>query len=95
MSTHVPGFHSFQGVLHHFILAKLAPSSIRVNDGGGNKSICEHLSGKGKVPILFVIFAMQITINKYTYIHSVKQHRSNIQVLFIYLIIYINSSTFY
>ena len=31
MSTHVPGFKSFSGCLHHFVLAKLATSSIRVN----------------------------------------------------------------
>ena len=30
MSTHVPGFHSFSGCLHHFVLSKLATSSIRV-----------------------------------------------------------------
>ena len=29
MSTHIPGFQSF--FLHHFVLAKLAISSIRVN----------------------------------------------------------------
>ena len=31
MSTHLPGFQSFYGFLHHFVLAKLATSSIRVN----------------------------------------------------------------
>ena len=31
MSTHVYGFRSFSGVLHHFALAKLASSSIRIN----------------------------------------------------------------
>ena len=31
MSTHVPGFQSFLGFLHHFILAKLATSSEKVN----------------------------------------------------------------
>ena len=30
MSTHEPGFQSFSGFLHHFVLAKLANSSIRV-----------------------------------------------------------------
>ena len=30
MSTHVPGFQSFFSFLHHFVLAKLATSSIRV-----------------------------------------------------------------
>ena len=30
MSTHVPGFQSFSGFFHHFVLAKLATSSIRV-----------------------------------------------------------------
>ena len=30
MSTHVPGFQSFFRVLHNFVLAKLADSSIRV-----------------------------------------------------------------
>ena len=32
MSTHLPGFKSvFSFFLHHFVLAKLATSSIRVN----------------------------------------------------------------
>ena len=31
MSTHKPGFQSFLSFLHHFVLAKLAISSIRVN----------------------------------------------------------------
>ena len=32
MGTHVPGFQSlFLGVLHHFVFAKLATSSIRGN----------------------------------------------------------------
>ena len=32
MSTHVPGFQSFfLGFLHHFVLAKLATRSIKVN----------------------------------------------------------------
>ena len=30
MSTHMPGFQSFSGFLHDFVLAKLAMSSIRV-----------------------------------------------------------------
>ena len=30
MSTHEPGFQSFFSFLHHFALAKLATSSIRV-----------------------------------------------------------------
>ena len=30
MSTHLPGFQSFSNFLHHFVLAKLATSSIRV-----------------------------------------------------------------
>ena len=31
MSTSVPGFQSFSGFVHHFVLASLATSSIRVN----------------------------------------------------------------
>ena len=31
MSTHSPGFQAFSGFLHHFVIAKLASSSIRVN----------------------------------------------------------------
>ena len=31
MSTHLPGFQSILGFLHHFVLAKIATSSIRVN----------------------------------------------------------------
>ena len=30
MSTHIPGFQSFFSFLHHFAMAKLATSSIRV-----------------------------------------------------------------
>ena len=30
MSTHLPGFQSFFKFLHHFVLAKLATGSIRV-----------------------------------------------------------------
>ena len=34
MSTHLPGFQSFlKSFLHHFVLAKLATSSIRVKSG--------------------------------------------------------------
>ena len=33
MSTHMPGFQSISGVLHPFVLAELASSSIRVNNG--------------------------------------------------------------
>ena len=32
MSTHLPGFQSFSGFSHHFALAKLASSSIRVKE---------------------------------------------------------------
>ena len=32
MSTHLPGFQSFLRFLHHFVLAKLASSSIRVKN---------------------------------------------------------------
>ena len=32
MSTHLPGFQSFVRFLHHFVLAKLAISSIRVKE---------------------------------------------------------------
>ena len=32
MSTYMPGFDHFPVFLHHFVLAKLATSSIRVND---------------------------------------------------------------
>ena len=31
MNTHVPGFQSFFSFWHHFVLVKLATSSIRVN----------------------------------------------------------------
>ena len=30
MSTHMPWFELFSGLLHHFVIAKLATSSIRV-----------------------------------------------------------------
>ena len=30
MNTHVPGFQSFSGFLHHFVMTKLVISSIRV-----------------------------------------------------------------
>ena len=32
MGTHMPGFQSFSAFLHHFVLAKLAASSIRVKN---------------------------------------------------------------
>ena len=33
MSTHVPGFQSFfSGILYHFVLAKLATSSVSLKD---------------------------------------------------------------
>ena len=31
MSTHLVGFQSFSGFLHHFEIAKLATSTMRVN----------------------------------------------------------------
>ena len=34
MSTHLPGFRSFSRILHHFVLAKLATHSIKVNMQG-------------------------------------------------------------
>ena len=34
MSTHVPGFQTFLRCLHHFVLAKLDTSSIRVKSYG-------------------------------------------------------------
>ena len=42
MSTHMPGFLSFVSCLHHFVLAKLATSSIRVTalQAGGNMRLC-------------------------------------------------------
>ena len=36
MSTHLTGIQSFLGFLHHFVLAKLATSSIRVNPNLAN-----------------------------------------------------------
>ena len=30
MSTHMPGFESFSGLLHHFVITKLATTSVRV-----------------------------------------------------------------
>ena len=36
MSTHVPGFQSFFSVLHHFVLAKLATTSIKVKSFSRN-----------------------------------------------------------
>ena len=37
MSTNVPGFQSFFRVLHHFVLAKLATSNLRVNAHSNQK----------------------------------------------------------
>ena len=48
MSTHVPGFQSFLGVvfLHHFVLAKLVNSSMRVEHTSSNSVIFEkYLNG--------------------------------------------------
>ena len=42
MSTHLPGFWSFSGFLHHFVLTKLATSSILVN--GLKAPLTTHLS---------------------------------------------------
>ena len=39
MSTHLPGFQSFVRFLHHFVLARLAISSIRVNIGSVNHAV--------------------------------------------------------
>ena len=33
MSTHVPGFQTFFSCMHHFVMGKLATSSIRVECG--------------------------------------------------------------
>ena len=46
MSTHVPGFLPFSALVHHFVLAKLAISSIRVNPllPGDKLDVCLDLS---------------------------------------------------
>ena len=55
MSTHVPGFQSFLflAFLHHFVLAKLANSSIRVKGGCVLRKPCEipSFSFKGNMMI--------------------------------------------
>ena len=60
MSTHLPGIQSFFRFLHHFVLAKLATSSIRVNAAiyvpgdvicGGGLSVAlmsEQLGGRAR-----------------------------------------------
>ena len=42
MSTHAPGFKSYYRFSHHFVLAKLASSSIRINpsDAGATFAQC-------------------------------------------------------
>ena len=46
MSTHVPGFQDFfQDFLHHFVLVKLATSSIRVNLVLGIKTLALYPKG--------------------------------------------------
>ena len=42
MSTHLPGFRSFYGFLHHFVLGKLATSSMRVKGGGHHVPGCGY-----------------------------------------------------
>ena len=49
-STNVPGFQSFFMCLHHFVLAKLATSSIRVN------STLEMKKSLTKYHIMFTVF---------------------------------------
>ena len=55
MSTHVPGYQSF---LHHFVLAKLATSSIRVN-----------ISSK-ECPLKILIATKLLKIIKVTFKHN-------------------------
>ena len=45
MSTHVPGFHSFFRFLHHFVLVKLASSSIGVNPSNAKATFVQ---GQGR-----------------------------------------------
>ena len=46
MSTHLPGFQSFSVFLHHFVLAKIATCSIRVNE-----CIWEQMSATNRTSI--------------------------------------------
>ena len=46
MSTHMPGFQWFSGVLHYFVLAKLVPSSIRFNRFMPRDLLEKMLSGR-------------------------------------------------
>ena len=55
MSTHLPGFQSFWGFLHPFVLAKLGIGSIRVNrypTGSyfGHHNILQKKPEKGRKP---------------------------------------------
>ena len=56
MNTHLPGFQSFSGILHHFVLAKLATSSLRVKPESWETKYAEHdeecLSDKLLFPIM-------------------------------------------
>ena len=51
MSTHLPEFQSFSRIFsfHHFVLAKLAPSSIRVK----KCHLCSYLMGNNKGNFMF------------------------------------------
>ena len=46
MSTHMLGFQSFFSFLHHFVLAKLAASSTRVEMFCGTRQVPQGLRGK-------------------------------------------------
>ena len=48
-STHMPGFQSFFRFLHHFLLAKLATSSISVNDSYIRPSFRSDPCGRHKL----------------------------------------------
>ena len=50
MNTHLPGFQSFFRFLHHFVLAKLATSRIRVK--GYHSQTCGPLVVEGDVHYL-------------------------------------------
>ena len=55
MSTHEPGFQSFFRFLHHFVLAKLATNSIRVNKAMLNQT--------GAIPLSHVF--LKILLSRY------------------------------
>ena len=69
MSTHLPGSQSFSGVLHHFVLAKLATSSIKIKTSHLDVFFFSFLSWF-PAPISGVSLAAFQELCLFSYLHS-------------------------